>query len=602
MALGVNGSRQFASKSWLRGSYFLSTADTRSQSTTDEQLLQGQAVSANRAETATGQSDNLSHKLNLNAQHQFNAWNQLRFRGNFSAGSNTSNDVSLQETLRPDGSFQNSAVSRVATESDNLSGDGRLTYSKRFNQAGRSVIAEAWGDLSTPDQFSNLSSSTDFSNGQGGVTTRDILQSQRRDSRTLTTGQRLALTEPLGGGTVLEIFGQHRAISEDQNYDVNDLVTGTPIPNTDLSRAFERTYSYLQGGSRFSRNTAGLRWVVGLEVQASDLQGTIIGRDESIDNGFTNVLPSANLRYQFNQGSNITINYRTSTRDPSLNELQPFVDNTDPLRIYAGNPDLTPQYQHSLRTDFRRFDQFTFRSVYLYANVGYNRNQIVQSRVVDAQGRQTVMPVNLGDGWNGNIGGSYGTPIRTLGAQVDLEYSYTRSIGQELVNAVENESRTANHNIGLRLQNRSKEIFDLNAGARWGFNSVRYSINSALDQSYLNSTYYGEGTWFVSEAWSVNASANYQVFDQNLFGPRDNIFLLGASVGRQLFDNRGEVRIYGVDLLNENNGISITSTSSYIRQRQAPTLGRRVMVQFSYQLGSNLAPPREGRGGGRRGG
>ncbi|MFZ9690135.1 MAG: outer membrane beta-barrel protein, partial [Phycisphaerales bacterium] len=127
-----------------------------------------------------------------------------------------------------------------------------------------------------------------------------------------------------------------------------------------------------------------------------------------------------------------------------------------------------------------------------------------------------------------------------------------------------------------------------------------YSINSALDQSYLNSTYYGEGTWFLSETWSANVSANYQVFDQNLFGPRDNLMLVGASLGMQMFDNRAEIRIYGVDLLNENNGITISSSSAFIRQRQTPTLGRRVMVQFSYQLGSNLAPPSMGGRGGRR--
>lgn len=598
MAIGVNGSRQFAPRSWIRGSYFLSTGDNRQQATTDEQLLLGQTVSANRNELATSASDNLSHRLNLNAQHAFNDWNQLRFRGNFSVGSNTSNNFSQQETLRPDGSLQNRAVSRVATESDNFSGDGRFTYSRRFNQAGRSIVAEAWGDLSEPDQLSNLTATTDIAAPGGGVTTLDVLQSQRRESRTFTSGQRLALTEPLGSGTVLEVFGQHRAISEDQDFDVRDLVDGTEVPNTELSRAFERTYTYLQGGTRFSRNTAALRWVVGLEVQSSDLQGTIIGRDESIDNGFTNLLPSANLRYQFNQGSNLTFNYRTSTRDPSLNELQPFVDNTDPLRVYAGNPDLTPQFQHNVRADFRRFDQFSFRNIYLFANLGYNRNQIVQSREVDDQGRQFVRPVNLGDGWNGSIGGSYGTPVRALGMQVDLDYNYSRSLGQELVNNVENESRTANHTVGLRVQNRAKEIFDVSAGARWGFTDVAYSINSALDQSYLNSTYFGEGTWFLSETWSANVNANYQVFDQNLFGPRDNIFMLGASVGMQVFQNRGEIRVYGVDLLNENNGISITSSSSFIRERQTPTLGRRVMVQFSYQLGSNLAPP--GAGGARR--
>jgi hypothetical protein len=600
MAIGLNGSRQFAKNSWLRGSYFLSTSDNRQQSVTDDQLLQGETVSAFRNETATTAADNLSHRLNLNAQHAFTDWTQFRFRGNFSAGTNTSNNFSQQLTRRPDGTLQNSAISRVATDGDNLSGDGRFTFSKRFNQAGRSLIAEAWGELSEPDQLSNLNATTEFGPPQGGVTTRETLQTQLRDSRTVTSGQRLALTEPLGNGMVLEVFGQHRAIAEDQNFAVNDLVNGTPVPNTDLSRAFERTYRYVQGGTRFSRNTAALRWVFGLEVQTSDLQGTIIGRDESIDNGFTNLLPSANLRWQFNQGSNLNVNYRTSTRDPSLNELQPFVDNTDPLRIYAGNPDLTPQFQHSLRTEFRRFDQFSFRNVYLYANIGYNRNQIVQSRVIDETGRQLVMPVNLSDGWNGSLGGSYGTPIRALGAQVDLEYGYNRSLGQELVNNVVNENRTTNHNIGIRIQNRAKEVFDVSAGARWGFNDVTYSINSALDQSYLNSTYYGDGTWFLSNTWAANVSANYQVFDQNLFGPRDNLMLVGASIGMQMFANRGEIRILGVDLLNENNGIAISSSSAFIRQRQTPTLGRRVMVQFSYQLGSNLAPPSAGGRGMRR--
>lgn len=597
MAIGLNGSRQFAKNSWLRGSYFLSTSDNRQQAVTDEQLLQGETVSALRNETATTAADNVSHRMNLNAQHAFTDWTQLRFRGNLSVGTNTSDNFSRQQTLRPDGTLQNTAISRVATDGDNVGFDGRFTFSRRFNQAGRSLIAEAWGELSEPDQLSNLNATTEFANGQGGVTTRDVLQTQNRDSRTFTSGQRLALTEPLGRGMVLELFGQHRAIAEDQAFVVNDLVDGTSVPNTDLSRAFERTYRYVQGGTRFSRNTAALRWVLGLEVQTSDLQGTIIGRDESIDNGFTNLLPSANMRWQINQGSNLNVNYRTSTRDPSLNELQPFVDNTDPLRIYAGNPDLTPQFQHNLRTEFRRFDQFSFQNISLYANLAYNRNQIVQSRVVDAAGRQTVMPVNLGNGWNGSLGGSYGTPIRALGAQVDLDYGYSRSLGQELVNNVVNESRTATHNVGLRIQNRAKEVFDLSAGARWNFNDVAYSINSALDQSYVNSTYFGEGTWFLSETWSANVSANYQVFDQNLFGPRDNLMLVGASLGMQMFDNRGEIRVYGVDLLNENNGISITSSSSFIRQRQTPTLGRRVMVQFSYQLGSNLAPPSAGRPG-----
>ena len=72
-----------------------------------------------------------------------------------------------------------------------------------------------------------------------------------------------------------------------------------------------------------------------------------------------------------------------------------------------------------------------------------------------------------------------------------------------------------------------------------------------------------------------------------------------TSAGHQLLDNRAEIRISGNDLLNQNSGISISSTSSYIREQRAATLGRQVMVQFSYQLGSNLGPPKGGGRGGR---
>ena len=590
MALGLNGSQQFTDRSWVRGSYFYGTSDDRQQSVTDQQLLQGAGVSANQNQTSTNLSTSQSHRINLNAQEGFNAWTQLRFRGNFSAGPNNSDNFSTQETRTPEGAFQNSATSSVSTDAHSLSGDGRFTFMRRFNQAGLSLIAEAWGNLSKPNQLSDVKSSTDVTDGAGGIITRDILQSQRRTSRTFTSGERLGLTNPLGNGAVLELFGQHRKIAENQHYDVNNIVSGTPVPDTALSNGFERTYSYFNGGSRLSRNTKSLRWVLGLEVQNSDLQGTILNRDQSISNGFTNLLPSANLRYQFNQASNLTFNYQTSTRDPSLTELQPFVDNTDPLRTYVGNPDLTPQYQHDLRADFRRFDQFSFQSIDLFANLGYSRNQIVQSRVVDAQGRQTVMPINLGDGWTSNLGGSYGSPIRALGMQLDLDYNFSQSSSAELVNDVKNVTRNTGNTIGLRVQNRTKEFFDVSAGADWNFSSVKYSINTALNQSYVNSTYTGDATWYPGETWTVNASANYMVYDRQLFPTADNVFLLGASVGHQLFDNRAEVRLIGSDLLNKNTGISISSSSSYIREQRSATLGRRVMVQFTYQLGSNLSP------------
>src|SRR5690606_8138659 len=142
-----------------------------------------------------------------------------------------SGSVSTQETHDADDNFQNRAVTSLSGDNDNVSGDARITWRQRFNQAGRSLIAEAWGDLSAPDNLTRLASTTDLADGAGGATPTDLLQNQHRDSQTLSAGQRLALTEPFGHGLTLELYGEHHAIYEDQYYDVDDLVSGSPVRN-----------------------------------------------------------------------------------------------------------------------------------------------------------------------------------------------------------------------------------------------------------------------------------------------------------------------------------------------------------------------------------
>ena len=109
--------------------------------------------------------------------------------------------------------------------------------------------------------------------------------------------------------------------------------------------------------------------MLGFEVQGSNLDGTILNRDETITNGYTHVLPSLDYRVQFDQGKNLTVRYTTSTREPSLTQLQPYSNNTNPLNLYIGNPDLTPEYTHRLRADYRSFDQFTFLNFFTFGFV-----------------------------------------------------------------------------------------------------------------------------------------------------------------------------------------------------------------------------------------
>lgn len=585
-SVGVNASHDFSEDIWVRSSYFLGDADNIRNSVVRQQLLLGPATSSLVEQLNDETTASLSHRFDLNAQTEFSEGHDLRFRGALTVSSSSNTSSSAQETTSPTGQTLNAATSRYLEEQNQVGGNARLTWRKRLGANGRSIVAEAWANLSEPETQTNLSSTTEFRDRTGRLTTEDIVQEQSTGGRTLGYSQRLSLTQPLGEGLVLEVFGQRSAEEEDQTRSVYDVVMGDLILNDVLSSGFERTYSYLSGGMRFNRNTTDTRLVLGLRVRSSNLDGTVLDRDEKIANGYTHMLPSADFRVQFDGGKNLTVRYTTSTREPSMTELQPFTNNINPLNIYVGNPNLTPEYTHRLRADYRYFDPFTFLNVFTFGQVSYTSDEIVQARTVDEQARQVVTPINTGHGWSANGGVTIGTPIRRFGVSVNLSYNANYSSGTALLNGVENVSRIVTQRIGASLENRDKRIFDIRVGGRFTFNNVDYSLNEALTQDYLNRTLYTTGTVYFGNGWTVTSSLNYRIYDQEIFGSGQNVATLDGSLSRLVMGNRVEIQLSGVDLLNQNQGVRLTNTSAYIQEERIESLGRYLLLRFTYRLGT----------------
>ena len=86
--------------------------------------------------------------------------------------------------------------------------------------------------------------------------------------------------------------------------------------------------------------------------------------------------------------------------------------------------------------------------------------------------------------------------------------------------------------------------------------------------------------------WTLITSLNYRIFDQEIFGPGQNVAIMNASISRLVMNNRVEVRLAGVDLLNQNQGVSLTNTSAYVQEERIESLGRYLMLRLTYRLGS----------------
>ncbi len=583
---GLNFSRDFGSKTELTSSYFLNHIDNNQERDVLQQQLIGSTGSSLVSQASDQGSKNLNHRLNLNVKHEFSKGHDIRLRSNASASDASLTNRSLRQSFGVDDVLQNLSNSDYTSDGKTFGGSGTLTYRKKLSESGRSLIGDARLDVNDSDQDGTLLSTTDFYQSGNVLTSDEIAQIQSQFGNTITNSQKLSFIEPIGIKYSVEVHADRRSVQEDQDKAVfdSDLGDGSRTLNEDLSTAFQRTYTYGRGGFNVRRNVEGFSIAAGLDVQSSRLDGEILDLNTAITNKYRYLLPSASISYQIRQGLNLDARYSSSTREPSMRDLQPIVDNSNPLNIYQGNPNLKPQYTHRANVHFMYFDQFSFTNLFAFVSASYTKDAIVRSRTIDDQLSQTSTVVNSDGGWNvsGNV--SFGRPIAAIGTKFNLSNNVMFNRGIEFINSEENRTNTIRNTVDLKLENRNKKYFDVSGGAKYTLNVNKYSLNPNLNQNYVNRSFYAELTYTPTPLWAFTTGMDYRLFSQDVFGSSESVPLLRAEISRTLLQERGQLQLVALDLLNKNLGVNFTNTGSYIQEERINSLGRYVMLKFIYNL------------------
>lgn len=583
---GLNFNHDFGAKTSLRTSYLAYYLDNEQDRSVQQRQVAGAAQAALTQQLVDQTSRNLNHRLNLNLKHTLGEGHDVQLRANLQASDSDLDNGSYRETFGTSGALENTSRTDYASASDALNGDATLTYRKRF-APGRSLTAEVRAGLNDNDLTADLAALNQFYRAGNVLTSEELAQLQQQRANTFTNAQKLTYTEPLGKRQLLQFEAEHRQVREDQTrtvYDRGHQPGGQPVRNDALSSAFDRAYRYLVGGLDFRRAVEPLTLSLGLRVQQSHLQGTLGSTPDAVDRRFVHLLPSALLNYAFAQSKNVELRYDASTREPSVRDLQPFVDNSDPLNVYVGNPELRPEYAHNVMARYFFFDQFSFVNLFAFVRAGYTFDKITRVRTIDEQLRQTLTVTNADGDWSltGNV--SFGTPVRPLGVKVNLSAQSAFNRGLDFINGAENTARIFRNTLDLRLENRNKATLDASVGARYTFNDVRYSLNEALSQHYVNRTFYTELTYTLAEVWRLTTSLDYNLYAREVFGQGQRVPLWHAELSRSVMNNRAEVKLMARDLLNQNEGVDFSNTSTYVQEERVRSLGRYVMLKFVYNL------------------
>jgi hypothetical protein len=614
-ALGLNYNDKWGNKVDVSGSYFFNNTINDAFSNTNRQFIEESAeINPIYTEQSTTQSNNTNHRFNLRLDYKINDQTSILYRPRLSFQTNSGNNQIIGGTSLAN-LFVNSSDYDFNADLKSMNFSNELLIRHKLKKEGRTLSLRITGGNDTNNGNSYLLSEV---NGQLQSDTLDQLS--RLNAGAWNIGTDLSYTEPLGEKSMLQLSYRMNASFDDSDkktydyYLVNDDYSNF---NSYLSNVFTSDYIYHRFGSSYRINGEKSNFNFELEGQIANLDNQqSFPLEDNIQRNFINLLPSFSYRYNLSRSQSLRVYYRTSTNPPSLSQLQEVIDNSNPLRLTTGNPDLKQQYQHRLfsRYSNSNVEKSTFFFAFLsgsytnnyIANNTYLANQdtFLQGNILLQRGGQLIKPVNMEEAsWNIRGYFTYGMPLRFIKSNLNLTSSVNFSQNPGIINEKINLANTVGITLGTSINSNISEKVDFNIGTNLNINTVSNSVNSRLDNTYYIQTtnlglnwIFGKGFVFRTDLFHNSYNGLEETFNQNFL-------LVNMGIGKKfLKDQRGEIRLDIFDLLNQNTSISRNVTEVYLEDVQSAVLQQYFMLSFTYNLrkfnGQNMEGRPEGGFGG----
>lgn len=545
---------------------------------------------------STQYNTNSNHRVNLILDHRIDSMNSVKLTTNFTVNETDSEVKSLSTTFSPEDTRQNESERLSLSAGTTYRLNSTLLYRHRFNKKGRSFATNLVLGLTDTERNGSLSATNTFYVPADSTNTIEQRNYQKNDNQNY--GVTVTYTEPLGKRKYLE--GNY-SLSNNRNQvtrEVFDIENENEVVNDLLSNSFSSDYLYQRTGVNFRMNRTKFNITAGVAYQQTNLNGELNPPFEDISRTFSNVLPVIRFNYDFSGTKHLNFDYETSVQEPTIQQLQPVIDNSDPLNIYVGNPSLRPAYNQNCRINFITFDPVSFISFFAFVNVDYTTNAITNAQYINDQLVRTTIPVNVSSNFRAMADASFSFQLKQINSRFSIGTNVRNFQTISILNDTENEIEQWTKGGNFRYSYRYKELFDINLSARLNHQKTTYEFDQPT-QSNVNQTYSSEANLSFLKNYQFNAGFEYLVYQDPANNFRQEIPLLNLSVSRFLLKNKtGELKFSVNNVFDRALGISQQATNNYFERTVSNSLGQYVMLSFTYALNKHLNPMGIRRGGG----
>lgn len=523
-----------------------------------------------------------SFKYKIDSSQSLN----IRCRINYQTGGSYRDKT--EETKGGDSTLQNEVKQLYESSQDRISIAPSLNYQKEFKKKGRELTSNIVADLMFNDNNSENKSYTELYNNNGVLTAIDSLeQGQERTGSNQNYRADITFREPIGKDNKL-YFKLLAGLKIDQNKQQTYDISGQQgINNTNFTDTYRRHYNHQEFKIMFKRKVTAYSINFDLGIKRSALEGVISDTTSPIVQAF--YFPTGNLRFRYfiSKSKKITLTYKTRFSEPQLQQLQPVVNNQDPLSLFEGNPDLLPEYHHNIRLRLDWWEQLTFTNFYVNVNLNITQNTIIQSQQTDTNSRGKYKPINKGLTSRAALYLGCNTILKKLQMKIDFRGGTNFSWRPILLNGILKEQLNHDYNASLTLSNKKKKIVDILTTARVVVGNAVYADDSDLNVSYINHNYATKIRVTIAKKWNFSTNFECKIYANT--GSEDAIVvpIWTVRINRTFLKNNAlKIELMGENLLNQNLQVNQYNQDGIISEIKSVLLGRYVMLKIQYQIKS----------------
>lgn len=611
---GLNFSKEFKpDKLTLGGNTRYSHSDNDARSKSDRQnILPGDSSSYDNSEAMSRtKSDNFGVDFRL--EWKPDTMTQLIFRPSFSFSHSMNDNFSDATTLDNERDTVNTNRSSNYSESNGYNLNASIDFSRKLNNKGRVFSATLSGGNS--DSYSDGMNRSDivYFNQTDALKNSIIDQRSRYDNKGFNYRVYVSWVEPIGHNNFIQATysisqRKQEALKNVYNQDADGIYN---VLDSAYSQSYRNNFISQRASLSFKSQRAKFNYTIGLNLDPSYSSSENFVGDTTlskITRKVVNLSPMAQFNYMFDKRTNLRIMYNGRTSQPSMTQLQPVADISDPTNITIGNPDLNPRYTNNV---FIRFQQFTpekQRAFMIMANGSYIINDIVSYTSYNQEtGVKTTTYKNVNGNYSGNVRMMLNTPLKNKKFSINsmTMASFANS------NGYINEEKNTNRNLILSerggIDFRSSYL-DLGVNGNIRYNATSNSLQKENNQNTFNYGAGGYTTIYLPLDFKIESDVNWSTNSGYGDGFKQNEVLWNASASKSfLKNNQGTLRFKIYDILQQRSNISRSVTASYIQDSEYNTLGSYFMVHFIYRFsifkgGASASdvktPGRSGRGRG----